>query len=317
MKELISVAFLLSMFSVSAFSQPLLDTTKIKLSYNLDNYPKVDGSTSTYPLACLIACRSIGVDFEWRKDFGEGSKWVRPLFIENEVENNAKFYQNIKYSGTHSAYVNLINSDADVILVAREPSEDELKLAGEKGVKLMLQPVAIDAFIFLLNKNNPVTELTIAQIQKIYTGEITNWSSAGGPDNPITAYTRERNSGSQELMEKLVMKDLPMIKDNEMVLMGMMGPINAIGSHTWGIGYSVYYYEHFMAPNEKLKLVAVDGIEPNYENLQSRKYPFTADVYAVIREDLSTYSNAYEMYNWFTTDEGQKIIKESGYVPIK
>ena len=171
--------------------------------------------------------------------------------------------------------------------------------------------------MFILNVQNPVDNLTTEQIRKIYTGEITHWDHFGGPDVEIHPYQRNPNSGSQELMISLVMKDLAMIDAPEMTLEGMMGPINVISDDVDGIGYSVYFFEEFMAPNEKLKLSAVDGILPNSESIQSRQYPYTTEVFAVIRSDLDQDSKAYRMLEWLKSEEGQGVIAESGYVLIR
>lgn len=69
-----------------------------------------------------------------------------------------------------------------------------------------------DGFVFVENKENKVDNLTIEQIQNIYTGKIRNWSEVGGEDAEIIAYQREKNSGSQNLMEKMVMKGLEMME---------------------------------------------------------------------------------------------------------
>jgi phosphate transport system substrate-binding protein len=224
---------------------------------------------------------------------------------------------NIVHRGTHDAYVNLIEANADLVLVARQPSRDELDLAGSTGVEMEIRAVALDAFVFIFNADNPLEGLTTQQIQEIYTGGITDWNEVGGNPAGIHPYQRDRNSGSQELMETLVMRDLEMIDAPDMILEGMMGPINMISEDPDGIGYSVYFYEQFMAPNEQLKLVAVDGVMPNYENIQARAYPYTTEVYAAIRTDLDETSSAHELWQWLATEQGQDAVKESGYVPVE
>jgi phosphate transport system substrate-binding protein len=223
----------------------------------------------------------------------------------------------VVHQGTHGAYVNLIEYRADLILVARLPSPDELELAETLGVELEAEAVALDAFVFLFNRHNPVSGLTVEEIQDIYTGKITNWDEVGGHGAEIHAYQRNENSGSQELMKTLVMKGLEMAVPAEpMVLMGMMGPINRLSEDRDGIGYSVYFFGEFMAPNEEIKLVKVDGILPSYESIAASKYPFTTEVYAVVRKDLDETSGAYQLRDWLLSAEGQKVVAKSGYVPI-
>ena len=118
-------------------------------------------------------------------------------------------------------------------------------------------------------------------------------------------------------MESLVMQDLAMIDAPNMILEGMMGPINMISQDEDGIGYSVYFYEQFMAPNEQLKLASVDGVVPDYDNIKSKAYPYTTEVYVAVRSDLAQDSAAAELAAWLLTADGQHIVAESGYVPIQ
>jgi phosphate transport system substrate-binding protein len=275
------------------------------------NYPRVDGSTSAFPLDTSIACELLAFECEW-VEWIDGTKILVPDLSVSERE-----FPNIQHNGTHDAYVNLIMGDADLIFVARRPSPDELDLADYMDIELDIKPIALDAFVFILNVENPVDSLTVRHIQGIYTGSITNWEQVGGRDAIINPYQRNDNSGSQELMKSLVMKDLTMISTPDMMLPTMLAPINAISDDPLGIGYSVYFYEQFMAPNQQLKLCGVDGVVPDYESIQSRAYPFTTEVYAVVRADQPNDSLAYLLREWVLTTDGQSTVSESGYVPLR
>jgi phosphate transport system substrate-binding protein len=273
-----------------------------------DDYPRIDGSTSTAPLGATIACSLLDVPCIW-VDFIDGNNYMMP-----DLTNYQGEFPEINHSGTHSAYLNLINREVDLILVARLPSADELDLAVLSGITLVTQPVALDAFVFILNENNLVEGLTLEEVQRIYTGELTNWEQVGGDDGEIHPYQRDEQSGSQQLMEELVMKDLPMIDAPLMVLMKMIAPFYAISEDPLGIGYSVYYYEENMAPNEMVKSIAVDGIKPDRESIQARQYPFTTEVYAVVRADSPPSSTAIHLRDWLSTPAGQDLIEQSGYI---
>jgi phosphate transport system substrate-binding protein len=290
-------------------SDPVKSTVDLS-DISIKNYPQMDGSTSTLPLDTLTACWWFDTQCVWL-DWTDGAKMLVPELSDSEDE-----FPEIVHNGTHDAYVNLIIGAADLILVARLPSQDELNLTADHDVNLNPKPVALDAFVFLLNAGNPVDNLATSQIQGIYTGLLTNWSQVGGVEADIHPYQRNPNSGSQELMISLVMKDLELIDAPEMTLEGMMGPINRISEDVDGIGYSVYFFEEFMAPNEMLKLSSVDGIKPTSETIRSRLYPYTTEVFAVVRNDLDHGSKAYQAYEWLESEEGQRIISESGYVPI-
>jgi len=262
----------------------------------------------------LIACKILGVEYSWIPNWFDETYRIWPS--PDEKPDIAQFIRDsIIHNGTHESYTNLINRKADIIIVARTASDDEINLADSAGVKLKTTPIALDAFVFIVNVENPVNSLTVKEIQNIYTGNITYWNEVGGTNTEINPYQRNPNSGSQELMLSLVMKDLTMMDFPEMILFGMMGPINRITHDKNGLGYTVYFFEQFMAPNDSLKLLAVNGIIPEYNTLKKRIYIYTTDVYVVIREDLDWLSIAYQLYRWLLTDDGQSVVEESGYIP--
>jgi phosphate transport system substrate-binding protein len=113
------------------------------------------------------------------------------------------------------------------------------------------------------------------------------------------------------------MKGLPMIEAPFMILPKMISPFYAVSDDPLGIGYSVYFYEENMAPNEVVKLVSVDGVKPEYETIQGRQYPFTTEVYAVARADSAPTSVPVQFRDWLLSPKGQELIEESGYVPFQ
>lgn len=282
----------------------------------IENYPKVDGSTSTEPLQVLIACKLLEVDYSWVYM----SFWYKYPFkllpsCDEKPEIGKFITEKICHYGTHSSYVNLIHKNADLIITARTASEDELDLADSLGVSLLEIPIALDAFVFLANINNPVDALTTKEIQDIYTGNITHWNELGGTETEIRPYQRNVNSGSQELMESLLMKDLTMLDLPDMIMMGMMGMINQIEYDREGLGYSVNYYTRNMVRSDSVKILTVDGKYPDYNMIKDRKYEYTTDVFVVIREDLEKSSAAYKLHELLIKESGQSVINESGYIP--
>jgi phosphate transport system substrate-binding protein len=287
------------------------------LSNIAQNYPRVDGSTSTLPLQTLTACKLLDVTCIWTEHFpfSRTERVIGPD-LDAEPSETAVTVLNISHTGTHDAYMNLIQDKTDLILVARLPSRDEVEAATQAKVTLDVHPIALDAFVFLLHKDNPVPSLPLDQIRDIYSGKITDWSELGGTGG-INAYQRDRNSGSQELMEELVMKGTPTVDAPDMIFPSMMGPINAIHDDPLGIGYSVFYYATFMLPDENVRLLGIDGIQPTSETIASREYPLVTEVYAVVRSDMPRDSSAVMLRDWFLTEVGQETIEESGYVHIR
>ncbi len=256
--------------------------------YSNNTYPKVDGSTATIPLAEAFQKNFTGLD---------------------TIE--------VKHSKTHQAYEALVNRQVDLILVVN-PSEDELALARNAGVNYDIDKVVNEGFVFFLNKSNPVDSLTVEQIQDIYSGKINNWKEVGGLDEPIVAYQRPRNSGSQTGMEGIVMQGKEMAQaPTEQIAQGMADIIDAVSAYEnskSAIGYSYYYYANTMYLSDDIKLLKVNGVEPNNETIKSGEYPFLTEYVAVTLEGQNT--RAEELKAHMLSPRGQQVAESAGYVPV-
>jgi len=278
-----------------------------------DSYPQVDGSTSTDPLNKIIACKLFDFGYQWVSQSGDIN------VIEPKVKGYNKLWGKIKSSQTHNSIINVIDKKADITLSARTMSPDEKAYAIDKGISLIETPIALDAFIFIVNPDNQIQSLSINQIQDIYTRTITNWIEVGGFNAEINPYVRNPNSGSQELMELLVMNDLNIVdfpvNDSE-VLFSMIGALDKVAHDINSICYTVYYYLENIARSNKetVKTIAVNGISPSMASIINGSYPYVAEVYAVIRSDLDESSMAYKIYEWLQTENGKQVITESGYI---
>lgn len=170
----------------------------------------------------------------------------------------------------------------------------------------------------LVNENNPIESLTIEQIQGIYSGEITNWSEVGGLDMEIVPFRRPYLSGSQTLMLNLCMQDIQMIEAEEELVCDSMGDIiSAIASYNNSanaIGYSVYYYARNMFTRPGLKFIAVEGVTPSNDSINSTEYPFINPFYAVLPA-VAPNPYAQAIVNWLETEVGQRFVESCGYVP--
>jgi phosphate transport system substrate-binding protein len=294
-------------------------------------YPRVDGSTSAHPLQRTIACDLLGAPCVWSaKPTDNVERTFIPDAAANIPEQMAKAILGVKHTGTHTAYLNLIEGKTDVILVARAPSADELQAAKAQNIQLDVRPAALDAFVFLVNIQNSVDNLSLETLRDIYAGKITMWTKLGVHVNfmsmtppMIHAYQRERNSGSQELMEQLVMQGTPMIDAPNMIVTTMLGPFNAIGGHPvsgggdpLGLGYSVYYYAAVMFAYDKVKMIGVNGVKPTSETIAARTYPLAAEVYVVMRSGMPQDGPASMYRDWLLTRDGQCVVAQSGYVPL-
>ena len=283
---------------------------------SLENYPKVDCSTSTFPLNVMIACKLLGLRYTWY-DWLLLGEWYLDLAEDVSEQDRVLFWQRVKSSQTHNAFMNLIDGEAEIILTHRTISPDEKTHADAVGVTLIETPIAMDAFVFIINKNNKVKSLTISQIQQIYTGELTNWSEVGGNNANIQVFTRPRNSGSEEVFRTLVMNGLEPADFPEIPISGMAGVFREVIGSEDGICYTFNTYKDTQArmPDSEVPKIAINGIFPNENTVKNRTYLFIAEVHVAIRSDLDRHSMAYKLYEWLQSENVISTIKECGFIP--
>ena len=278
----------------TSISQTVIEPAIVeKPQFTKENYPKVDGSTATIPLSENIAPDILGFSKTQASEF-------------------------IKHNTTHMAYVNLIEGNADIIFVT-EPSAEELKFAKDANIELDIVPIVKEGFVFLVNSQNQIKSLTTKQIQDIYQGKITNWKEVGGGDSEIVPFQRESNSGSQTLMEQIVMKGITIMESPKTIISSMSGLIDSIAAYDnseKALGYSVFYYAKQMYTKDNIKLIAIDGVIPDNKNISSGKYPFTTGYYAVLKKSSPTDAPSRKLLKWILGKDGQTLAEKSGYVPL-
>jgi len=260
----------------------------------LVDLPRLDGATALYPVYASFVQATYPATGNYH--YGQGF---------------------VRCSSTPEAYKNLINDDADIIFCA-PPSNEQIAMAAEKGKTFDLNPIGKDAFVFFVNKSNPVNNLTIAQIRGIYSGEITNWEEVGGKNAKILAYQRPPNSGSQTALE-LIMEGVAIMKPPidrvSDVMQGVFEEISAYRNHGNAIGYSFLFFTTEMINSNEIKLLSIDGVLPTRGTIQSDAYPFSGTFYAITAGNET--ENASIFIEWILSDEGQYLIEKTGYVPIK
>lgn len=258
-----------------------------------DTYPKVDGSTATLPLS-------------------------EAVFVAATGESAEVAAENVVHTKTTNSYNRLYNGEVDLLIVY-EPADSIVERM--KTEPLCIKPIGLDALVFLANTANPLESLSMEQLVDIYSGKISNWSEVGGPDKEMLAFQRPAGSGSQTLMQKLVMGDVAMADGDNVfrystmsdILEGMLSYNNEDNT----LGYSVFYYANNMYFEKDLKLMGVDGVIPSTQTIYDGSYSLTNAFYAVVRPDEPADSNARKIYDWLTSEAGQQLVLDLGYVPVQ
>ena len=262
-----------------------------------DEFPRLDGSTACIPLMAQMLADTAGMDLE-------------------EAQSS------ISVSTTAYAWESfgLYNTDTKMLVVYEAPDsvKEELEAA---NVQLEQKPIGVDALVFIVNEDNPVTDLTQQQLRDIYAGKITNWKDVGGQDLDIVAFQRRSDSGSQTLFQKLLIQDGPLMEaPTELAPTAMGELVDSIAEYNNSanaIGFSVYYYIDQMYSKPGLRLLAVDGVTPSNETIADQSYPLCNEFYAAILQDSAADSPERRIYEWLSTDAGRSCIEHSGYVAVQ
>ena len=226
--------------------------------------------------------------------------------------------------GSGTGIAALINGTTDFANSSRRIKPEE-RIAAEGAKKPPVETVAcLDALSVVVHQSNPVKELTVAQVGKIYAGYINNWKDVGGPDHKIVRYSRESSSGTYGFVKDEVMKGRDYAADCQ-TMPGTSAVAEAVKNDPWGIGYGGVSY---FAKIDALKILSIkaDDKSAAINPLGPDKQPNAAVVYDgsyALKRSLYIYTpgqptgekKAY--LDWILGPEGQKIVADVEYIPLK
>lgn len=261
------------------------------------SYPKVDAVSNMQDLANAFMKNFTGEDIDTSK---------------------------IKYSEDGKLYKRLVDGSVDLV-IAKEPSKEELDYASQSGVEIEYSPLVIDAFVFYVNHDNPVYNLSLDEIRKIYSEKIDKWTEVGGNGDTIRAFQRNADSENQKGMIDLVMDGTEMSSpileeksNTEEISNDIVADFdNGIDS----LGYSYYSYAKKLYDEygdqiiDGIKFLKVNDVKPSYDNIRNNTYPLKTIYYVAIRKGAD--ASATKLKNAMLSSRGKAVAKEAGYVGTK
>lgn len=276
--------------------------------------PRLDGAEACFPLYSAAAkavykdIAAIEKRYQSGEGLEEGDEW-------DVLAANGKI---VMFTNTVHAFSRLLDKKVDIVFGAR-PSRSQMQEAEDRHIQLNVTPIGKEAFVFFVEPDNPVTNLSSGQIRAIYHGDVTNWKEVGGKDQPILAFQRPENSGSQAMMEWF-MGDVS-LKDPETyeyvdAMMGVLEKTAQYHNEKGAFGYSFRYFVEDLHQENDVRIIAVDGVLPTRENIENGSYPLTVDLCTVTRE---IHPNPYvrKMVDFMLSEDGQELVEKSGYGRVK
>lgn len=218
-----------------------------------------------------------------------------------EENGNVKITYNPTGSGAGIAAVS--EGRSDIGLSSRALTEEEAEtLSGTV--------VAIDGIALIVNPGNPVENLTLDQIKKIYTGEITNWQVVGGEDAPIVCIGREAASGTRDGFEAVTDTEDACIYAQELTSTGDV--VQTISANPNAIGYA-----SLASVKDTVKTLKVEGVLPTTGAIQNRTYKVQRDFILVTKKEGLPDGAAKRFYNFCISDAAGTLVEKAGAVPVK
>lgn len=202
----------------------------------------------------------------------------------------------------------LLDGVIDIAMSSREAKEKEVIAFREKGKELVPVIIAYDAIAVIVHPSNPVSNLTLETLQKIYSGEITSWQELGGAKMPIVPISRDFASGTFEVFNRIVLKGKE-VTPKALMLISNLAILQEVSSSPGCIGYVGLGYVR-----ESVKVVALDGVLPSWDTVRTRMYPLSRPLYLYL--DRTPEGAVKDFLEFILGERGQQIVAETGFIPV-
>ena len=221
---------------------------------------------------------------------------------ESYMEENKNVKVTYNPTGSGSGIQAVSEGRCDIGLSSRDLKDDEKQTLDQTVV-------AIDGIAIIVNPENNVENLSVEQIAKIYTGEITNWSEVGANDAPIVLIGREAASGTRDGFEAITDTKDKCQYGQELTSTGDV--IQTVASNPNAIGYA-----SLASVKDTVKVVNVDNVAPSKETIQDGSYKIQRDFVLVTKKDTPLSTEAQKFFDFATSKDADTLIEQAGAIPV-
>jgi phosphate transport system substrate-binding protein len=216
--------------------------------------------------------------------------------------------------GTGTGIAALINGGTDICAASRPLKQKEREQAQKRrGKEVKELAVALDGVVIFFNEDNPLTELSLEQLESIYRGQITDWSALGRASGKIICYGRENSSGTYMYFKEHVLNGKDFATDVQS-LPGTAAVINAVLKDKNAIGYGGIGYVKGVKTVPISAKAGVQSELPTLENVVKGSYPLSRQLYFYMLGEPT--DELKDFLAWALCDEGQKVCETVGYYPV-
>ena len=259
---------------------------------------------SLLTVAVLLVCALTGCGGNKEAVATDGStsmnKVIGALGEAFEAENGITVTYNATGSG---AGIQAVQEGRCDIGLASRNLKDEEKASGLEGTVL-----AYDGIAIIVNPNNPVSDLSVETIAKIYTGEIKNWKEIGGEDKEIVLIGREAGSGTRDGFESITDTEDKCKYRQELTSTGDV--ITTVASNPAAIGYA-----SLASLKDTVKALTVDGVKASEATIKDGSYVVQRPFVLVTKKDAKLSESAQKFFDYITSEAANEIVTSAGVVP--
>jgi phosphate transport system substrate-binding protein len=238
-----------------------------------------------------------------------GQRWA-----ETYMKTNPGTTIQVTGGGSGTGIAALINGTTDICEASRQMKDKEKEdTQAKRGAPAIETKVALDALAVYVNEKNPIKEISIPALHKIYGGDAKSWKEVGGADHAIVLYGRENNSGTYGYFKEHVLENKDFAASVQ-TLAGTSAVASAVKGDPFGIGYGgIAYLEGIRALNVK-KDDASPAITPSLQTAQDGTYPLARYLYFYTAGEPTGLTKKF--IDWVKSPDGQKVIEQVGYYPL-
>lgn len=238
-----------------------------------------------------------------------GAKLVPQLAEAFKAKNPGATFE-IAAEGSTTGIAAITDGTAQIGMSSRRVKPAEMSAASAKGVTMKPIIVAFDAMTVVVNKDNPIDNLTKKQVEQIFTGDVTDWSAVGGKAGKISIYTRNTSSGTYSDWKELAMKKRDYAPSSQKMA-GHEQIAAEVSKNPNGIGYVGLAY--LDVPN--LKEVKTEGVLATAETVRSKKFAYSRPTFYYTNGEPSGVAKAF--IDFTLSKEGAEIMSRVGFVPTQ
>ncbi len=260
-------------------------------------------------LACVVCLSSILTAFDQIKI--TGSTTVYPI-----SDKCARVFEDehpgveidIAPTGSSVGISSIIDGSADIGNASREAKQKEIEQAHADNVDLHGTVIALDGVAVVVHPGNDVRNLSLKQLQDIYTGKVTSWKEIGGVDKPILVISRDPSSGTYEVFNHAVLKGKE-LSMTAILVQGNQSVADAVAMTESAIGYIGFGFLQ-----GHLKALSIEDVAPSNQSISCGEYALSRKLYMFTNGKPRGVIGDY--IRFVLSERGQSIVRDTGFLPV-